>query len=119
MGEGSVAAERPTLGRPPKSKSGAKSSTSKPKGDDATGSEGAPKETDGPNEVTEVESKQTEAREISNSRPVRSTRNPKPQYVDSIFGIQPWSADKEEIRLLNKQIGSQEVIDLLNSQIGA
>ena len=45
----------------------------------------------------------------SNSRPVRSTRNPKPTYVDSVevAGMtKPWSASKIELEALNRAINT-------------
>ena len=41
------------------------------------------------------------------SRPVRSTRNPNPQYVDALeWSPEPWSATKDEVADLNRQIQS-------------
>ena len=40
------------------------------------------------------------------SRPVRSTRNPKPMYVDAIWSSRPWSANMDEIAELNRQINA-------------
>ena len=40
------------------------------------------------------------------SRPTRSTRNPNPVYVDAITLSRPWSASKDEIAELNRQISS-------------
>ena len=118
MGEGAVAAERPALGRPSKQSTSSKSSPVVV--DDTSGSEDGSSHTDKQNKAVErEENKQTVDRENSNRRSPRSTRNPSPNYVDSIFEVRPWAADKEEIKLLNSQIGSQEVIDLLTSQIGA
>ena len=47
------------------------------------------------------------ARENSNARPIRSTRNPAPYYVDSIqlSSLRPWSASKDEISAINQSIG--------------
>ena len=41
------------------------------------------------------------------SRPVRTTRNPNPNYVDAICleSVKPWSASPEEISALNRSIG--------------
>ena len=40
-------------------------------------------------------------------RPVRSTRNPSPNYVDAMqwSSLRPWSASGEEIEALNRAIG--------------
>ena len=45
------------------------------------------------------------------SRPVRSTRNPAPQYVDAISTF-PWSASQSQIDFLNKEINRPRVLSL-------
>ena len=43
----------------------------------------------------------------NSSRPVRSTRNPAPNYIDGIqwASVRPWSASTADIAYLNSQIG--------------
>ena len=45
---------------------------------------------------------------VSPARPVRSTRNPAPQYVDAVqwSSVRPWSASPQEIAALNSAIGN-------------
>ena len=52
-------------------------------------------------------------------RPVRSTRNPAPYYVDSIqlSSLRPWSASQTEIDNLNRSIGGY-MSELANQIVG-
>ena len=45
---------------------------------------------------------------FSSGRPVRTSRNPNPYYVDSIaFDVTPWSATKAQIHELNQSINQK------------
>ena len=104
--EGAALAERPKRGRP-----------TKPRPDLTT--ETLEKQ----NDVVNVARIQTpsfvnenkRARENSNEvRPIRSTRNQNPLYIDS---VRPWQASQADIEYLNSQITSQNSIQMLFSQI--
>ena len=48
---------------------------------------------------------------FSSNRPVRTTRNPRPYYVDATRwdSVRPWSASQDEIEMLNRSIGSRQI----------
>ena len=110
-------ARRPKLGRPslPGGSTSTEPKTSAPKAvDDFDGLSSLPSDTQPVNLNKQI---QTSA----GNRPVRSTRNPNPCYVDSIqtgppptppfpqWSHRPWSASPEEIFKLNASLPSRSV----------
>ena len=112
-------AQRPKLGRPPKSTS---STEAQPTTDAVTPQTPAPVESRQTGITTETvkttddENKQNKpAATTTNSnvggKPTRSTRNPNPRYIDSVTTLQSnhpermWSASVADLAVINQSIG--------------
>ena len=101
-------ASRAKLGRPKKSSPSSSSASSE--ADSSTGPSLQPGDAEEVNKLTSSSSFQNQKpatsplpAEIQNQKPVRSTRNQNPQYIDSLVP-NSWAANKEELAAINSSI---------------
>ena len=90
-------ASRPKLGRPKNSPSVTSEAANLTEKEDALGKN----KTELPAKIQPAEL----PAKIQTNRPVRSTRNPAPSYVDSVVPV--WSASSEEIAFINQSINAR------------
>ena len=106
-------AQRPKLGRPAKNATASADSPNQTDGSEAVKPVDGKGKVNNPNELIPVDAGPDQNKRNSNAGgklPPRSTRNPKPNYVDSLIVKQnAWSAGPEDLAEINRSINTRQI----------